>query len=570
MKRPPVRRLLALFLGLVLALGAIVVRLTVLQVNQADAYQTRALDQRLRSVTLPAGRGQILDRSGEPLAISTPARDVYADPRYVDDPWAEAARIAPILGMSMSDVAGRLTSGTTFSWVARQVDLSTAERLEALRLPGIGFLPTTSRSYPAGALAAQLLGFVDIDGAGIAGLELRYQDELAGTPGERTQEIDPNGQPITGGIDVERAPVPGSDLVLTIDRDFQYQVQEALRASVEANHAAGGTVVVMDPRTGDVYAMATYPWFDPNDPAGSPEATWRARAVTDAYEPGSVNKVVTVSAALQEGAITTQQRFRVPWTMRVGDYTIHDSHPHPVQTMTVADIVAESSNIGAVEVARRLGESRFAAYLARFGLGRPTGVGFPGEASGTVLPLADWTDTSLATMAYGQGIAVTPLQMAAAYATIANDGRWVRPRLVRGSVDADGRFHQAPASPTRRVVSAATARTVAQMLAYTVDAGTGTGAQVPGYQVAGKTGTARIPNPAGGYYTDRWIASFMGFLPASDPQVVIAAIIDRPSTVYGSIAAAPLFQQVARYAIERLGIAPGRPLPLPPHALPVP
>ncbi|HEX9122565.1 MAG TPA: penicillin-binding protein 2 [Actinomycetota bacterium] len=564
------RRLVALFASLILAFGAIVVRLAVLQVSQADAYQTKALDQRLQTVSLPATRGQILDRSGEPLAISVPARDVYADPRYVEDPWGEAAQIAPILGLSMSDVAGRLTSGTTFSWVARQVDLQTAQRLEDLHLAGVGFLPATKRSYPAGPLAAQLLGFVNIDGTGIAGLELQYQDELAGTAGERTQEIDPNGQPIAGGVDLERAPVPGSDLVLTIDRDFQYQVQAALEESVNANHAAGGTVVVMNPHTGDVYAMATYPWFDPNAPADAKDAAWRARAITDSYEPGSVNKIVTASAALQEHAVALDQRFSVPWTMRVGDYTIHDSHPHPVQRMTLGDIVAQSSNIGAVEVARRLGEQHMAAYLARFGLGRPTGVGFPGESSGSVLPLSRWTDTSLATMAYGQGIAVTPLQMAAVYSTIANGGVWVRPRLVRGAVDAAGTFHPVAPSTTRRVVSTRTASFVTRVLAYTVDAGTGTAAQIPGYQVAGKTGTARIPNPSGGYYTDRWIASFMGFLPASDPQVVIAAIIDRPATVYGGVAAAPLFQQVARYAIERMGISPGIPVPLPPHALPVP
>jgi cell division protein FtsI (penicillin-binding protein 3) len=237
----------------------------------------------------------------------------------------------------------------------------------------------------------------------------------------------------------------------------------------------------------------------------------------------------------------------------------------------LGDVIAESSNIGAVEVARRLGEERMDEYLTRFGLGRTTGVGFPGEAPGIIPPLSEWSDTSLATMAYGQGIAVTPLQMISVYATIANGGEWVQPRLVRGIVDPAGSFHAAPIASARRVVSESTAQMVTRMLAYAVQAGTGTAAQVPGYQVAGKTGTARIPLPDGsGYYTDRSIASFIGFLPASDPKVVIAAILDKPTTVYGGIAAAPLFQQIARYATLRMAIDPGRPVPLPPHALPLP
>lgn len=570
MRRPPMRRLIALFAGLNLALGAIVVRLGILQVSQADAYQARALDQRLQTLVLPASRGQIVDRSGEPLAISLAARDVYADPRYVTDPEGEAAQIAPILGVAVKTLLPNLTADASFRYLARQVDIGVARRLEALHLPGIGFLPSTKRFYPAGSLAPQVLGFVGVDGVGLSGLELEYQSLLAGRAGSLTQEFDPNGQPIAGGVDQERPPVPGSDIVTTIDRDFQYQVQAALEEAVKANHAMGGTVIVMDPHTGDLYAMASYPWFDPNDFVDATQAAMRNRAVTDSFEPGSVNKVITAAAAVEEHVLPLDQRLTVPWTMRIGTFTIHDSHQHPPERMTLGDIVAQSSNIGAVQVAQRLGAARMATYLSKFGLGRATGIAFPGESPGMMLPLYQWSDTSLATMAYGQGISVTPLQMISVYSTIANAGVWVQPRLVRGTVDADGTFHAAPASPTRRVVSAQTARTVTSMLAYVVEAGTGTSAQIPGYQVAGKTGTARIPRPSGGYYTDRYFASFIGFLPASDPQVVIAVILDRPTTVYGGIAAAPLFQTIARYAIERLGIAPGSIVPLPPHVFPVP
>jgi cell division protein FtsI (penicillin-binding protein 3) len=562
------RRLIALFAMLTLAMGAIVLRLTVLQVSQARAYRSYALEQRLHTLTVPAWRGRVLDRSGEAMAISLPARDVYIDPRYVTDPWDEAQKISRVLDLKVRDLLPKLSADTTFVYLARQVVLKTAKRLEGLHLPGIGFLPTSRRAYPAGPLAPQVLGFVGVDGTGLAGLELEYQGVLAGTPGERTQELDPSGQPIVGGIDAERVPAPGSDLVVTMDRDFQFQVQAALEEAVNANHAIGGTVIVMDPRTGDVYAMATFPWFHPNEFATARPSTWRNKAVTDVFEPGSVNKVITAAATVQEGSLPLDEQLSVPWKMRVGDFVIHDAHRHGVEEMTVGDIVAQSSNIGVVEVAERLGAARLATYLSKFGLGQVTGIGFPGESSGLMLPLYLWSDTSLATMAYGQGIAVTPLQMISVYATIANGGVWVQPRLVRGTVDPEGAFHPAPSSSTRRVVSDETAQMVTRMLAFAVKAGTGAAARIPGFRVAGKTGTARIPRPTGGYYVDRYFASFIGFLPASDPKVVIAAILDRPTTEYGGIAAAPLFQHVARYAIERLGIAPGEALPPPPHAIP--
>lgn len=569
MRRPPLSRLVALLAAMVLALCGIFARLTVLQVSQAASLQDLALQQRLRTVELPATRGEIVDRSGEPLAISLEARDVYADPRYVTDPWHTATVLAPLLRRDAAELAELLGRDTSFVYLARQVDLELAERIAAKGLPGIGFLPTTRRSYPAGPLAAQVLGFVGVDGGGLAGLELRYDDLLAGTPGERTQEIDPYGQPIAGGIDVERPPVPGSTLVTTIDREIQYLAQQALERAVRENRARGGTIIVMDVRSGDVLAMASFPWFDPNAFEEAPAGRYRNRAVTDAFEPGSTNKVITAAAAIDRHAIGLREVLTVPWQMRVGGYTIHDAHPHGVLRMTLGDIIAESSNIGAVLVARRVGPSAMAAYLDRFGLGRPTGIGFPGESAGVLPPLYEWTGSSLATISYGQGIAATPLQMTAVYAAIANGGRWVQPRLVRGVRIPGGGFEPAPASPTRRVVSPETATVLTRMLVQAVDAGTGVNAMVPGYEVAGKTGTARIPAPDGsGYLSGQYIASFIGFLPASEPRVAIAAILDRPATAYGGVAAAPLFQEIARSVITRLGLEPGRPLPPPPSAEP--
>ncbi len=567
MTRPPLQRLVALLALMTLALGAIFVRLTILQVSQAASLRDLALDQRLRSIELPATRGRIVDRHGEALAISREARDVYADPRFVRDPWRTAVALAPMLRMQVGELVGLLTRDTTFVYLARQVDLDVAARIEARALPGIGFLEASRRYYPAGSLAAQILGFVGVDGRGLAGLEQRYESTLAGEPGERTQELDPYGQPIVGGVDVERPPVAGSTIVTTIDRDFQFQAERALADAVHANRARGGTVIVLDARSGDVLAMASYPWFDPNAFEDARPGTYRNRAVTDAFEPGSTNKVITAAAAIDRGAIGLGDVLSVPWQMRVDEYTIHDAHPHATVPMTIGDIIAESSNIGSVLVARRVGESAMASYLSRFGLGRTTGVGFPGESAGILPPVYEWTDTTLATIAYGQGIAATPLQMAAVFATIANGGRWVQPRLVLGTRAPDGTFEPAPEPQGRRVVSPAAARTVTRMLVNAVRTGTGANASIPGYEVAGKTGTARIPAPdGGGYLEGENIASFIGFLAGSEPRIVIAAILDRPATTYGGVAAAPLFQQVARYAISRLSLEPGTPLAPPPSA----
>jgi cell division protein FtsI (penicillin-binding protein 3) len=568
--RPPIGRLIALLCAMFVALGVIFVRLTVLQVSQASELQGRALDQRLRTIALPAQRGQILDRSDEPLALTMPARDVYADPRYVTEPWSTATQLSPLIGEDATDLLPLLEGDAAFVYLAREVGLDAAQRIDDLRLPGIGLLPSSRRFYPAGDLAAQALGFVGIDGDGLSGLEVRYEHLLAGTAGERTVEIDPDGKAIAGGIGTEVDPVAGTSIVTTIDRDLQYQTQLALEQAVEAQDARGGSVVVLDPKTGEILAIASAPSFDPNAFEDSRESTWRLRAMTDAFEPGSTNKVITAAAALQEGAMRLDETMFVPWEMDVDEFTIHDSHPHPTIRMTLGDIIAESSNIGAAKVGFALGAPEMARYLARFGLGRPTGIGFPGEARGIMLPLDEWGDANLATIAYGQGISATPLQMASVFATLANDGRRVDPRLVTATVDATGERDELPVAEPERVVSAETADAVTQMLVYAVEDGTGNRARIHGYQVAGKTGTARIPSPDGpGYLEGQYVASFIGYLPAGDPQVVIAAILDRPAQDYGGLAAAPLFREVARSAIARLRIEPAARVPLPPHALQV-
>jgi cell division protein FtsI (penicillin-binding protein 3) len=554
---------------MMLAFAGIVVRLAFLQVRDNTELSQLGLDQRVRTMQLPAARGEIVDRDGIPLAISRQARDVYVDPRLVTDPDGEAAQIADVLDLKKRDVLDALLYDGTFRYVERQVDLSTAEELEAKALPGVGFLDVPQRYYPAGALAPQVLGIVNVDGLGIAGLEEQYQHELAGTPGERTAELSADGLPISSGLDTVQEPVPGSTVVTTLDRQIQFMAQTALQRTVAANGAKGGTVIVMDPHTGDIYAMATYPWFDPNDIGDAPIDAMRNRAVTDAFEPGSVNKIITAASAIETGAVGLQQRFRVPASMQVGPFTIHDSHVHPVETMTLGDIIAESSNIGAALVADRVGNDALGSYMHRFGYGETTGIGFPGEASGVLLPSTQWDEVIRATVSYGQGISVTPLQMASVYGTIANGGEWVQPRLVKGFREPDGSFRAAAVRAPRRVVRPTTAQLLTEMLAYVVEDGTGINAQIPGYQVAGKTGTSRKLDDYG-HYVSRYMASFVGFLPAASPRVVIAVSIDEPRTVYGGLAAAPLFQQIARYAIQRLAIPAADPVPLPPHAQTLP
>jgi len=436
-------------------------------------------------------------------------------------------------------------------------------------LPGIGLLPVEKRYYPGGSIAAQVVGVVNVDGVGITGLESQYDSALAGTPGVRSVELSAMGQEIAGGVQVQQMPQPGADLQLTIDRQMQFQAQLYLRLAVRQNHAKGGTVIVMDPRTGEIYAMANAPTFDPNAFSDADPSALVNRAVTDTWEPGSVNKTISAGAALESGAVSPEERFRVPATRVIEGYTIHDAEPHATEQMTLGDIVAHSSNVGISMVSDRTGNEALQRTFADFGFGSPTGVGFPGDAAGLMPASSDWSDITRATVSFGAGMAVSPLQMATVYATIANGGVYVQPRLVRGSVDAEGTFDPAPASAERRVLSVDTTRSLTEMLAYAVKDGTGYNAQITGYQVAGKTGTAKKVDDQGNYI-DRYVASFIGFLPASRPRVVVVAILDEPDTVYGGVAAAPLFRNVASYAIQRLGIEPGVSVGLPPHALQAP
>ena len=566
--RAAVRRLVALLTVFVLGLTGIAVRLVVLQVKDASAFQALARDQRVRTIELLAPRGTIFDRGGEELAMSLPATAVFADPSFVQDPARTARALAGPLRMKAEVIEARLRQPSRFVYLARGLDDDVAGRVRDLELRGIGFLDESRRYYPAGVMAPQVVGFVGIDGQGLAGIELQYQAALAGRPGEVIREQDPDGRWIPQAGREATPPVPGEDLVLTIDKELQFVAQRALADAVKRNGAKGGTVLVMDPSTGEILALADYPWFDPNTYDGAHPEITRAKAITDVFEPGSVNKVITASAAVEERLFPLTESWPIPDTHMLGGHLFSDSHPHPVEQMTLADIIAFSSNVGTILTADRLGQPRLASYLARFGYGRPTGIEFPGEAPGIVPAQDEWWSTGMGSIPIGQGVAVTPLQMACVYATIANGGEWVQPRLVRGRIDDAGSFHPAAPPQRHRVVSADTAARVTEMLAYAVQVGTGTEANIDGYWVAGKTGTARKPLEDARGYSDKHVASFIGFLPASNPSLVIAAILDEPTTVYGGVAAAPLFREVAHFALARLRVPAAPPPATPPHVKP--
>jgi cell division protein FtsI (penicillin-binding protein 3) len=555
--RVPRARLVALLVGVVVVYATLGARLVELQAGEGRRYERLGLDQRIQRVALPAERGGIFDRNGNDLAISVGRSSIWADPRQVEDPDAYAARLAPLVGADPASLAAQLgQKHRAFVYVARQVEDDVARRVRALGLTGLGFLPETKRYYPSGSLAGPLLGFVGIDNNGLGGMEVGEEGTLAGAPGEMTVERDPQGRDIPDGVQRVRAPVRGTDLVLTIDQSLQYEVERVLAEEVTNTRASGGTAILADVKTGDVLAMATVDGPTADAPARAAPNTSPNRPLTDVFEPGSTNKVVTIAAALEAGLVSPSTVLSVPGSIVVDGQEYEDVHTHPGE-MSVADIVRLSSNVGTIQIGRMLGKERFDAALRRFGFGSTTGLDFPGEASGLLLPVDQYNATSLASMPIGSGIAVTAMQMLDVYVTLANDGVARPPRLVAATIDADGHRHQRPLEPGRRVVSSETAATMRTLLTAVVADGTGTKAQVAGYEVAGKTGTARKPPYEHPPY--RYVTSFAGFAPAGSPRLAAIVVLDEPQrNATGGQAAAPVFARIMQYAlaVERVPATP--------------
>jgi cell division protein FtsI (penicillin-binding protein 3) len=473
-----------------------------------------------------------------------------------------ARTLAPLLGRDADVIEQALRRDAHFVYLARQLDYALGERIMGLRLPGIDLVVEPKRVYPAGSLAAQIVGFTDIDGKGLEGLELVHDDELQGRAGTLARETAPQGLTIAGGLREVVPPEPGTDVVLTIDREIQAIAEDAAMRAVEKFDAIGASVVVMEAKTGDVLAMASVPTFDPADRDGTDLTTRRNRSVTDVLEPGSVQKAVTIAGALEDGIVTPSTRYEVDDRLKIGSKTFSDAHDHPTEIMSVADILEQSSNVGTMLIAQDLGAQRLHHYLRQFGYGQTTGIGFPGESPGIVLPLDQWWVTSLPTIAIGQGVAMTLLQAATTYATFANDGVSVQPRILRGTVGPDGRLERVASSPEHRVVSVETARSIREMLELVVvgDRGTGAQATVSGYSVGGKTGTARKPLVDARGYSSEYIATFVGLAPIDDPELVVAVMVDEPYPIYGGVVAAPVFSEVMGFALRARQVRPDRPI----------
>jgi cell division protein FtsI (penicillin-binding protein 3) len=537
------------FLLLVLAAG----RAFYLGELHGGALRRVARNQQLTHEQVPAQRGTITDRNGVDLAVSEPAQEISADPYLLKDPLGAAQRLAPLLGRSQSQLLSELSQRSGFVYLARALPASQAEAVLALKIPGVTGVPVMRRVYPRGTLAAQVLGEVGTEGNGLTGLEYSRNAILHGRPGERRVVSDALGQPVS--IAEAHPEVPGASLRLTLDANIQQRTEDVLSAVGRVFAPKDATAIVMDPRSGSILALANWPQVNADDPGAAPAEALEDRAVSFNYEPGSTFKVVAVSDGLQRGLITPETPFNIPDQIQVADRTIHDDTEHPEETLTTAQILARSSNVGAIKIGALDGADSFNEWVHRYGFGAPTGVDLPGEERGRPLPLSEYSGSSMGNLPIGQGELVTPMQMATAYAAIANGGILRSPHIV-GAVN--GRPQPQPAG--RRVISATTAAEVRKMLeGVLAPGGTASEVSIPGYQLAGKTGTASKIDPATGEYSQSaYVASFIGFAPASNPKLLCAVVVDEPQSgsIYGGTVAAPAFGQIMSFALPYLRISP--------------
>ncbi len=554
----PRYRLLSLQAGLTLWALLVVARLFWLQVVDHAWLARRAQLQQQRTVTVEAQRGAIYDRHLTPLAMSLPVQSLFANPRQVGDAGAAARALAPILGLDRSELARTLRERRGFVWIARQVTADQAQAVAALHLAGVFAQPDTRRFYPKGQLAASVLGYVGMDGHGLGGIEHSFDPVLHGRNGRAVLEVDAHGQSYS---QVERPPVEGKNLVLSLDQNIQFIAQQALDRAVAAHHALRGVAVVEDPHNGQILALANSPSFDPNDFENAPAAALGDAAVSDPYEPGSVFKLVTLSAALQQHLITPEEMINCQMgSIFLGGRIIHDHAKFGV--MSVSDILRHSSDVGAIKIGLKLGDDEFYHYIRAYGFGAPTGVMLPGESRGIVWPVARWTPMSIGAVSMGQEVAVTPLQVIAMISTLADGGVYHQPRVVLGEFSGAAQAVVEAGAPGRRVVSERVANEMKQMMAQVVLAGTAQQAQLNGYTAAGKTGTAQKVDPGTHLYSARdYVASFGGFAPINDPAVTILVVLDSPRDGHeGGAVAGPVFKEIAERVLPYLGV---------PHDIPV-
>jgi cell division protein FtsI (penicillin-binding protein 3) len=548
------RRIRLVLAVLAFAFVGMFLRAAWLQGVQAGSYERLAAGQHRATIVDPGGRGAIFDRTGVQLAIGRQSTTIYANPRQIRDPKTTAALLAHVLKLDPQEVELELSDRSRgFVYIARKADPERAKIIQKAGILGLGFVDEEQRFYPLNHVAAQVVGYAGTDNHGLAGLELGLEDKLSGKPGSETVIRDPSGQAIN--VISSTAAREGQNVTLTIDHTIQAQAESVLRRTIDQWHAKGASAVVLDPHTGGVLAMAIERGYDANRFPIVPKDRQRNRTVTDTYEPGSTFKIVTVSAVLAGGLVTPRTAFTLPYEIHVADRVIKDAHPRGTERLTVDQILSYSSNVGTITLAEKLGSQRLSEWISRFGFGHKTGIDFPGESKGIVPSLERWSGSTIGTLPIGHGIAITPVQMAAAYGTVANDGLWMQPHLVDrvGSKDR-------PTVVTKRILTRRVARQVRKMMEDVVIEGTGQEAQLPGYTVAGKTGTAAKPDPSGGYSDTKYVASFVGMVPATNPRVVILVTVDEPAAaIWGGVVAAPAFQQIAGFDLQYLEIPPDAP-----------
>jgi cell division protein FtsI/penicillin-binding protein 2 len=546
--------LFAVFLGMLLLGGA---RAGWLGVVRADSLKAAAATQQKAEIRVPARRGTITDAAGTELAVSQPAQTIAATPYLVKDPARAAAALAKVLRVREEKLLRQLARRDTgFVYLARKVPTRVAARVQRLRvggkpIDGLEFIPEYSRAYPRDWMASQLLGNVGTDGGGLSGLEHYLDDRLRGRDGKRRLVRDALGDTIS--LREEERTVPGEHVQLTLHADLQDHTEEVLDQVGEEWKPKGATALVMDPRDGSILALANWPRVNANKLYEAPAYAMTNRATGATYEPGSTFKAFTVAGALEDGKVTPTTSFSLPPVLQVADRKISDAHERGWETRDVAGILRESSNVGAALIGRRLGARRFDQWVRRFGFGTPTGVDLPGEEAGIVRHYEDYYGSTAGNMAIGQGLAVTPMQMGAAYAAIANGGVLRPPHIVE-SIGGVKR----PVPAGKRVISEQTASEMRRMLEGVLGpGGTATGAAIPGYELGGKTGTAEKPDENGGYSDTKFVASFVGFAPASHPRLLVAVMVDEPQgEIYGGVVAGPAFKAITSYALTNLRIAP--------------
>ena len=542
------RRIGLLFAAFLLCFLVIVGRAFWLQGVKGSQLASEAVSQQTETVTVPGLRGSLLDRRGTQLAASEDARTIYATPYQVKNPPQAAAKLARVLKMKKGEVLEALTVESGFSYVAHKVDLATAAAVENLHLEGIGQLPDSRRVYPQGTMAGQVVGAVGSENQGLTGLEMGEEAALAGSDGERRIVNDALGDPIR--LETVKEAEDGEDVELTLDPAIQSETERVLAKVGETYAPKGATAIVIDPRNSQVLAMANWPPVDPNDLSEASNEDLVNRATAFNYEPGSTFKAFTVAAALEEKLVTPTTEFVLPPELQVADRTIKDAEERGTETMSVSQILARSSNIGAVTIGQEVGEKNLSQWIGRFGFGRPTGVQYPHEERGIVPPLSKWSGSSIGNIPIGQGLAVTPLQMVAGYAAIANGGILRPPQLIKRIGEEE--VHEPKG---RRVIKPGVSQQIREMLeGVLAPGGTASEISVPGYTLAGKTGTAQVAEN-GTYSETKYVASFIGFAPAQDPKFLAAVIVDQPQyEIYGGSVAAPAFAEIASYALPYLGV----------------